>query len=53
MKPVSTVLVRVRFAECDAQNVVFNARYGDYVDVAVSEYYREVTETLIAIANLL
>ncbi len=36
------VLIRVRFAECDAQNVVFNARYGDYVDIAISEYYREV-----------
>lgn len=36
------VLIRVRYAECDAQNVVFNARYGDYVDLAVTEYYREL-----------
>ena len=35
------VLIRVRYGECDAQNVVFNARYGDYVDLAVTEYYRE------------
>jgi len=35
-----SVLIRVRYGECDAQNVVFNARYGDYVDLAVTEYYR-------------
>ena len=34
------VLVRVRYAECDAQLVVFNARYGDFVDLAVTEYMR-------------
>ena len=33
-------LVRVRYAECDAQLVVFNARYGDFVDLAVTEYVR-------------
>lgn len=32
--------LRVRYFECDAQKVVFNARYGDYVDLAVSEYFR-------------
>ncbi len=31
---------RVRYQDCDAQNVVFNARYGDYVDLAVSEFLR-------------
>lgn len=35
-------LLRVRYAECDAQKVVFNARYGDYVDVAVGEYMRAI-----------
>lgn len=35
-----TLLIRVRYAECDPQKVVFNARYGDYVDLAVTEYYR-------------
>ncbi|MDM7861037.1 acyl-CoA thioesterase [Alteromonas sp. ASW11-36] len=34
------VYLRVRFAECDPQNVVFNARYADYVDVASTEYMR-------------
>lgn len=33
-------LIRVRYAECDAQGVVFNARYGDYVDTAATEFYR-------------
>ena len=32
--------LRVRYSECDAQKVVFNARYADYVDVAVGEYFR-------------
>lgn len=31
---------RVRYLECDAQKVVFNARYGDYVDLAVLEFLR-------------
>ena len=31
-------LLRVRYQECDAQHVVFNARYGDYVDLAVTEF---------------
>jgi acyl-CoA thioester hydrolase len=34
------VFIRVRYAECDAQEVVFNARYADYVDVAATEYLR-------------
>jgi len=33
MKPF-TLYLRVRYGECDAQKVVFNARYADYVDVA-------------------
>jgi acyl-CoA thioester hydrolase len=33
-------LLRVRYAECDAQGIVFNARWGDYIDVAASEYTR-------------
>lgn len=34
------LLLRVRYGECDAQQVVFNARYGDYADVALTEYFR-------------
>jgi len=32
--------LRVRYGECDAQRVVFPARYADYVDVAVKEFIR-------------
>lgn len=32
--------LRVRYSECDAQKVVFNARYGDYVDLATIEFLR-------------
>lgn len=32
--------VRVRYNECDAQNVVFNARYADYADLASTEFLR-------------
>lgn len=31
---------RVRYYECDAQKVVFNARYGDYIDLASLEFLR-------------
>jgi acyl-CoA thioester hydrolase len=34
------LLLRVRYSECDAQGIVFNARWGEYVDVAASEYTR-------------
>jgi acyl-CoA thioester hydrolase len=32
--------LRVRYGECDAQKVVFNARYADYVDLATAEFLR-------------
>jgi acyl-CoA thioester hydrolase len=32
--------LRVRWSETDAQGVVFNARYLDYADVAITEYWR-------------
>jgi acyl-CoA thioester hydrolase len=32
--------LRVRYIECDAQKVVFNSRYAEYVDVAMNEYLR-------------
>lgn len=33
-------LMRVRYADCDAQKVVFNAKYAEYFDVAATEYIR-------------
>jgi len=35
-------LLRVRYSECDAQKVVFNSRYSDYVDIAVGEFTRVI-----------
>lgn len=32
--------LRVRYQECDAQHVVFNARYGDYADLSCFEFMR-------------
>ncbi len=33
--------LRVRYGECDPQNIVFNANYLLYVDVAFTEFWRE------------
>ena len=33
---------RVRYAEVDAQGVVFNSRYLEYADVVLTEYWREI-----------
>lgn len=32
--------VRVRYGECDAQKVVFNSRYAEYVDAGTNELLR-------------
>ncbi|NNM77201.1 acyl-CoA thioesterase [Sphingomonas sp. ID1715] len=32
--------IRVRYAEVDPQSVVFNSRYLEYADIAVTEYWR-------------
>ena len=32
--------LRVRYIECDAQKVVFNSRYAEYVDVGINEFLR-------------
>lgn len=42
MKNPFCYYLRVRYLECDAQKVVFNARYVDYVDLAVTEFIRAV-----------
>lgn len=38
--PPFRFLFRVRYHECDAQKIVFNARWGEYVDLAYTEYTR-------------
>ena len=37
-----SVYLRVRYAECDAQKVVFNAKYAEYADVAATEFTRAI-----------
>ena len=34
--------LRVRWAEVDPQNIVFNGHYLTYFDVAITEYWREI-----------
>ncbi len=34
--------VRVRWKECDAQGIVFNGSYMDYLEVGQSEYFRNL-----------
>ena len=34
--------LRVRYAEVDAQGIVFNAHYLTYFDCAITEYYRAI-----------
>ncbi|WP_144820379.1 acyl-CoA thioesterase [Marinobacter piscensis] len=43
--------MQVRYAECDAQKVVFNARYGDYVDLAATEFLQTVSDDHPAIES--
>ncbi len=37
-QPPFRYYVRVRYQDCDSQHVVFNARYGDYLDLAITEF---------------
>jgi acyl-CoA thioester hydrolase len=40
MTPPFRYYLRVRYIECDAQKVVFNSRYSEYVDVSINELLR-------------
>lgn len=37
-KPPFRHYIRVRYQDCDTQHVVFNARYGDYIDLAITQF---------------
>jgi len=37
-----THLLRVRYSDCDAQKVVFNGKYAEYIDVAATEFTRHI-----------
>ena len=36
-----THVLRIRYNECDPQNVVFNANYFTYFDITITELWRE------------
>jgi acyl-CoA thioester hydrolase len=40
LAPPFRYYLRVRYIECDAQKVVFNSRYAEYVDVSINEFIR-------------
>ena len=40
--------LRVRYAEVDAQGIVFNSHYLTYFDCAITEYYRKIKYNYIA-----
>lgn len=37
-----TYLLRVRYSECDAQKIVFNGKYTEFLDVASTEFIRAI-----------
>jgi acyl-CoA thioester hydrolase len=41
MGEIFTHRLRVRYSECDAQGIVFNGHYLFYMDVALTEWWRE------------
>lgn len=46
-----THTLRVRYAECDAQNVVFNAHYLAYFDLALTELWRAALGSYAAMVD--
>ena len=40
--------LRVRYAEVDAQGIVFNSHYLTYFDCAITEYYRQINYNYIS-----
>jgi len=38
--------LRVRYSEIDGQKIVYNAHYLTYIDVAITEYFREAVGLL-------
>lgn len=43
--------LRVRWMECDAQGIVFNGAYMDYLEVGQSEYFRNLGFSIYRIAQ--
>jgi acyl-CoA thioester hydrolase len=38
-------IIRVRYGECDGQGVVYNPKYGEYFDLAATEFLRAASAT--------
>ena len=43
--------IRVRWAECDAQGIVFNGAYLGYLEIAQAEYFRNLGCSIYRIAR--
>ena len=43
--------LRVRWMECDAQGIVYNGAYMDYIEVGQSDYYRNLGFSIYKIAE--
>ncbi len=43
--------LRVRWMECDAQGIVFNGAYMDYLEVGQSEYFRSLGFSIYLVAQ--
>jgi len=43
--------LRVRWMECDAQGIVFNGAYMDYLEVGQSEYFRNLGFSIYGVAQ--
>ena len=43
--------IRVRWMECDGQGIVYNGSYMDYLEVAQSEYYRNLGFSIYKLAD--
>ncbi len=43
--------IRVRFSDCDPQGVLFYANHLEYFDVAITELWREATESYDAMTE--
>jgi acyl-CoA thioester hydrolase len=45
LPPPFRYIIRVRYGECDGQGVVYNPKYGEYFDLAATEFLRAASAT--------
>lgn len=51
MGMIFTHRLRIRYSECDAQGIVFNGHYLFYLDVALTEWWREAFGSYAAVVE--